>query len=110
MNMNSSESTNFWIVFTILIVLSIFIPVTSIWYFYVNLITLIIVYYFYGIFMKTGQYGWAIFEAAISAIWFDSYFKAPFGSSKTISIILGIVGLVLMIIAIIFEIRRHREE
>ncbi|MBD5429410.1 hypothetical protein [Lactobacillus sp.] len=109
--MNTPQQRNtFWIIALILIILSIFVPNYSSWYFPVNLVTLVVIYIYYFIMIKSQQYGWAIFEAAISAIWFDSYFKAPFGSPKTIAMFFGIVGVILMVIAIILDIQQHRQE
>ena len=110
--MNRQTMNTFWIVFTILIIISIFISPLSVWYFPVNLVLLIALYFTYYFFMRTGQYAWAIFEGVISAIWFDSYFKSPFvqGTAHTISICFAIIGTILTIIAVIFEIRKHEGE
>lgn len=108
MNTPQQRST-FWIVAVILIILSIFVPNYSSWYFPVNLVTLAIVYITYIVSIRSEQYGWAIFEGALSAIWFDSYFKAPFATSQAISKFFGVVGVVLMIIAIYLDVKQHRE-
>lgn len=110
--MNRQSMNTFWIVFTILLIISIFISPLSVWYFPVNLVLLIALYFTYYYFMRTGQYAWAIFEGVISAIWFDSYFKSPFGpgTDHPISICFAIIGIILTIIAVIFEIRKHEDE
>lgn len=108
--MNTPQQRNtFWIIALILIIISIFVPNYSSWYFPVNLVTLIIIYIAYYSSIRNEQYGWAIFEGAMSAIWFDSYFKAPFATSQSISMFFGIVGVILMVIAIYLDIQQHRE-
>ena len=99
-----------WITLTVLIILSIFIPNNSSWYFPVNLIILIAIYFTYFLLMRTRQYGFAILEAGLSAIWFDSYFKTPIATPRAISIFFGIIGVILMMIAIVYDLRKHREE
>lgn len=108
--MNTPQQRNvFWISAIILIIVSVFVPNYSSWYFPVNLIILIIIYITYALSIRNAQYGWAIFEGALSAIWFDSYFKAPFATSQSISMFFGIVGIILMLIGIILDIKQHRE-
>lgn len=110
-NMNRSQRNSWLIAFTILIIIGAFIPVTSNWYFPINLIVLIILYGCYYFQMMTRQFGWAIFEGIITMIWFDSYFKAPFGwSSQTVAIVFAVIGAILTIIALICEIRKKEDE
>lgn len=109
--MNTPQQRNtFWIIALVLIFLSILVPNYSSWYFPVNLVTIIIIYIYYYVMIRSKQYGWAIFEGAMSAIWFDSYFKAPFATSQSISMFFGIVGVILMIIGIFLDIQQHRQE
>ncbi|QNQ81089.1 hypothetical protein [Lactobacillus sp. PV034] len=107
---NNQQRAWLWITLTILIVISIFIPNNSSWYFPANFVILILIYLFYWRLMALKHYGAAILEAGIAAIWFDNYFKAPFGNSYSISICFTIIGVILMIIAIICDIRAHHDE
>lgn len=107
---NNQQRVGLWVTLTILIILSIFIPNNSSWYFPANLVILILIYIFYWRLMVLKHYGTAILEAGIAAIWFDSYFKAPFGNSRSISIFFTLVGVILMIIAIVCDIRAHHDE
>lgn len=107
---NNQQRAWLWITLTILIVISIFIPNNSSWYFPANLVILIFIYLFYWRLMVLKRYGLAILEAGIAAIWFDSYFKAPFGNSWSISICFTVIGVIFMIIAIICDIRAHHDE
>lgn len=108
--MSNQQRNSVWITLTVLIIISIFIPNNSAWYFPVNLIILIAIYFTYFLLMRTQQYGFAILEAGLSAIWFDSYFKTPIATPHAISIFFGIIGVILMIIAIVYDVREHHEE
>lgn len=111
MNMNRSTRNAWLIAITILVFIGAFMPVTSNWYFPVNLVVLIFIYCGYFSDMARRNFGWAIFEGFISMIWFDSYFKAPFGwSSFTISKIFAVIGGILALIALYYEIRKKEEE